>query len=286
MNIQWYPGHMAKTRRMLEENLKAIDVVVELVDARAPIATRNPSFEKLFAQKQRLLLLNKSDLADPAITKKWLAHFKAQGINAMAVSCTGDKSLAGVIAQIETIMRPKVEQMRQKGVRKTVRAMVVGIPNCGKSTFINKLRGKSAAKASDKPGVTRGKQWIIMGPYLEFLDTPGMLWPKFEDKSVAQKLAYIGAVRDDIMDVQELACGFLSDMAALAPQAIAERFHLTSVEGTGWDLLQDACRGRGWILSGGRLNTERGASVILDEFRAGKLGKLSLEAPEAADAQS
>lgn len=279
MNIQWYPGHMAKTRRMIEENLKAVDLVVEIVDARAPLATRNPDFDRIFAKKPRIVLLNKSDLADARITEQWAAWFSAQGVCALAVTCTGGKGVKPVVDLVGRVMAPEVARMAQKGVRKTVRAMVVGIPNVGKSTFINKLRGRAAARASDKPGVTRGKQWIILGPYLEFLDTPGMLWPKFEDAQAAQRLAYLGSVRDDIMDVQELACRFLADMAQTNPDGLKERFKIREMCADGYELLEQACRGRGWILSGGRVDYDRGAKVILDEFRGGKLGRLSLEKP-------
>lgn len=282
MNIQWYPGHMAKTRRMIEENLKAVDLVVEIVDARAPLATRNPDFDRIFAKKPRIVLLNKSDLADARITEQWAAWFGAQGVCALAVTCTGGKGVKPVVDLVGRVMAPEVARMAQKGVRKTVRAMVVGIPNVGKSTFINKLRGRAAARASDKPGVTRGKQWIILGPYLEFLDTPGMLWPKFEDKAVARRLAYLGSVRDDIMDLEELACAFLSDMAQVNPQALTQRFKMTDFEGEPYALLERACQGRGWLLSGGRFDTLRGARVILDEYRSGKLGRISLEMPPEA----
>ncbi len=280
MNIQWFPGHMAKTRRLLAESLKVIDVIVEIVDARAPLSTRNPDFEPMFRGKPRILLLNKADLADDNITARWREYFEGKDYRCLAVSSVDRRHVKGVIALVEEIMREKVEQMKARGAKKTVRAMVVGIPNVGKSTFINNLRGRASAKAADRPGVTRGKQWIVINEYLEFLDTPGMLWPKFEDKKAALKLAYLGSVKDNIMDVEELACKFLADMVKLAPKAVTERFNIEEPSKGGYELLQQACRGRGWIMSGGRLNTERGATAVLDEFRGGKLGKVSLEVPQ------
>ena len=271
---------MAKTRRLLAESLKVIDVIVEIVDARAPLSTRNPDFEPMFRGKPRIILLNKADLAEDNVTAQWKAYFEKKGHNCIAVSSIDRKHVKTVIALVETVMSAKVEQMLAKGIKKTVRAMVVGIPNVGKSTFINNLRGKASAKASDRPGVTRGKQWIVINTYLEFLDTPGMLWPKFEDKKVAQKLAYLGSVRDNIMDIEELACRFLDEIMKITPETVIERFKIKDPTAGSYDIFQQACRGRGWILSGGRLDTERGAAVILDEFRAGKLGKISLERPK------
>jgi ribosome biogenesis GTPase A len=281
LNIQWFPGHMAKTRRLLAESLKVIDVIVEIVDARAPLSTRNPDFEPMFRGKPRILLLNKADLADDNITARWKEYFEGMGHSCLSVSSVDRRHVKGVISLVEEIMREKVEHMKSRGANKTVRAMVVGIPNVGKSTFINNLRGRAAAKAADRPGVTRGKQWIVINEYLEFLDTPGMLWPKFEDKNAALKLAYLGSVKDNIMDVEELACKFLGDMIKLAPKAVMERFNINEdeVSQDGYEIFQQACRGRGWIMSGGRLNTERGAAAVLDEFRGGKLGKVTLEVP-------
>lgn len=278
MDIQWYPGHMAKAKRQLADKLKVIDAVVELADARAPMATRNPDFEALFAQKPRLLILNKADLANDGETRRWIEHFRKNGLPAMALSCVGSKGLKEVFSAVEALTRDKVAAMAQKGVRKTVRAMVVGIPNVGKSTFINKLRGRAAAKAADKPGVTRGNQWIIIGPYLEFLDTPGLLWPKLEDQDAAMRLAFIGSVRDEVINQEELACRFLRFMTQASPAMLVQRYKLTDLSAAqDHVLLEQACRGRGWLLSGGRFDYERGAKVILDEFRAGKLGKLTIE---------
>lgn len=272
---------MAKTRRMIEENLKLVDVVVELVDARMPLSSRNPDFDRLFATRPRIVALNKADLADPAATQRWVEHFRSMGISALAISASDKNAVKRVITEVDAITRERREQQKARGINKTVRAMVAGIPNVGKSTFINSLKGRSSAKASDRPGVTRGKQWIIISTYLEFLDTPGLLWPKFDDKLAARRLAYIGSVRDEIMDMETLAGGLLADMAAVAPGAVKERYHITELEGEGDVLLERACRGRGWLLSGGRFDTERGARVVLDEFRAGKLGRITLELPRA-----
>ncbi|MBE5760755.1 MAG: ribosome biogenesis GTPase YlqF [Clostridiales bacterium] len=279
MDIQWYPGHMAKTRKMLIENLKIMDAVVEIVDARAPIATANNDLKKLYSNKPKILVLNKADLADPETTAAWVKYYREMGQTAIAVTSIKSKGIKEVIDAVTEAAKDKVEAMAKKGVRKTVRAMVLGIPNVGKSTFINKLKGKASAKAGDRPGVTRGKQWIAINDYLEFLDTPGMLWPKQNDKKAAMRLAYIGSINDNIINMEELACNFLMDMYEMKPEAIKERFHIDELIPDGWELLQKACKGRGWILSGGRLDTERGAKVIMDEFRAGKLGTVSLERP-------
>ena len=220
MQIQWYPGHMAKARRMLEENLKLIDVVVELVDARAPLATRNPDFDALFSQKSRVILLNKSDLASAEQTKKWIEYYKAQNINAIAFVSTSSAKRKAAVSLIEAAAADKVAKMKEKGVTKTVRAMVVGIPNVGKSTFINRIAGETKAKVGDKPGVTKGKQWVKVSPYLELMDTPGLLWPKLENEALAKHLAYIGSINDDIMDAERLAADLLGELIAICPNEL------------------------------------------------------------------
>ena len=280
MNIQWYPGHMAKARRMLVDSLKLVDVVIEMVDARAPASTRNPDFDDIFGTKPRVIVLNKADLADPAKTKQWIAYYKSLGWDAISFSANAGKGVKEAIQLVERAVKPTVDRMKAKGVNKTVRAMIVGIPNVGKSTFINRLRGTAVAKAGDKPGVTRGKQWIIVNPYLEFLDTPGMLWPKFEDKDVAQRLAYIGAIRNEIMDNELLSMQLLEFLKENMPAAIETRLKFKPEdEMTGEQMLEMSCRKRGWILSGARPDFERASALVLDEFRGGKMGKITMELP-------
>ncbi|MDO4739528.1 MAG: ribosome biogenesis GTPase YlqF [Eubacteriales bacterium] len=279
--INWYPGHMAKTRRLLEEQLRGVDAVIELCDARAPMATRNPELEKLCKNKSRFLALNKADLADDAVTKEWVARFKEEGTPAVRFQAVGGGGRKEMFALIERAAKPAVERMKARGAMKTARVMVVGIPNVGKSTFINRLRGSGIAKAGDRPGVTRASQWVKIGPYLELLDTPGMLWPKLADQNQAKILSFIGSVKDEILDTEGLACDLLVMLAQQAPQALMQRYKLP--EGfeqlSGPELMEAACKGRGWLLSGGRYDTDRAAALILDEFRAGKVGRLTLERP-------
>ena len=283
LDIQWYPGHMAKARRMLAESVKLVDVVIEMVDARAPASTRNPDFDDLFGTKPRVVVLNKADLADPEATRAWIRAYRARGWDAISFSANAGKGVKEAVSLVERAARPVVERMKAKGVNKTVRAMIVGIPNVGKSTFINRLRGSAAAKAGNRPGVTRGKQWIVVGPYLEFLDTPGMLWPKFEDKEAARRLAFLGSIRGEIMDNERLSAELLEFLRGRAPEGAKAR-HKNAMDGekSGEQLLEEACRRRGWLLPGARPDTERASALILDEFRSGKMGRLTLEAPVQA----
>lgn len=283
MNIQWYPGHMTKTRRMIGENLKFVDVVAEIIDARIPIASRNPDIDDLVGTKPRVVVLNRADQADPAATKLWEAHFRAQG---MAVLTCDAHSGAGV-KQFSPVMRgalkEQIAKWREKGqVGRPVRAMVVGIPNVGKSTFINKVAKKKSAKASDRPGVTRGKQWVTVDESLLLLDTPGILWPKFEDPEVGLHLAYTGAVKDDILDAEELAVRLMELLWARYPQALEDRYKLEALPENpgGYALLEAAGRKRGFLLARGEIDTERMARVLLEEFRSCKLGRFTLEMPE------
>ena len=281
-SIQWYPGHMAKTRRLLEEQLRAVDAVVVLCDARAPIATRNADLLRLTRGKARILILNKADLADDRETSRWLEYFRKMGLETMRFNSNGGKVNA-MLERIQGAAKPAIEKYAARGVKKTVRLMVLGIPNVGKSTFINRINGSAVAKASDRPGVTRANQWVKIGPYLELLDTPGMLPPKLDDQYRARLLSYLGSVRDQILDTEELASGLLMLLGKIAPDAVRARFKLPEIlPETPEELLEAACKGRGWILSGGRLDTERGAALVLDEFRAGKVGKITIERlPEA-----
>ena len=280
MQIQWYPGHMAKARRMLEDNLKLIDVVVELVDARAPVATRNPDFDNLFSQKSRVILLNKSDLASPQTTKAWIAKYRAAGIEAIDFVATNSAKKKAAVSIIEAAAAEKVARMKAKGVIKVVRAMVVGIPNVGKSTFINRIAGENRAKVGDKPGVTKGKQWVKVTPYLELMDTPGLLWPKLEDPMLARRLAYIGSINDDIMDMETLAGHLLEDLMNICPEEISARYSKAERGMDGARLITSVCESRGFLLPGNELDTERAARIVLDEFRAGKLAKVTLDSPE------
>lgn len=283
LDIQWYPGHMAKARRMLAESVKLVDVVIEMVDARAPASTRNPDFDDLFGAKPRVVVLNKADLADPEATRAWIRAYRARGWDAISFSANAGKGVKEAVSLVERAARPVVERMKAKGVNKTVRAMIVGIPNVGKSTFINRLRGSAAAKAGNRPGVTRGKQWIVVGPYLEFLDTPGMLWPKFEDKEAARRLAFLGSIRGEIMDNERLSAELLEFLRDRAPEGAKARLKIDmDGEKSGEQLLEEACRRRGWLLPGARPDTERASALILDEFRSGKMGRLTLEIPVQA----
>ena len=280
--INWYPGHMTKTRRMLQENLKMIDVVVEVLDARAPLASRNPDFDDLFAGKSRVVLLNKSDLADSNATKRWITYYNRKGIEAAGISATGGSAKKIAVALIEKAAKPRVDAMKLKGINKVVRCMIVGIPNVGKSTLINRIAGQNRAEVGDRPGVTRGKQWVKITPYLELMDTPGMLWPKLEDQELAKHLAYLGSIKDEVMDSEELALDLLAQLQAMSPSQVAERYSKLTAETPKEDLLKAVCLSRGFLLRGGELDTERAAHVSLDEFRAGKVARVTLEQPEAA----
>ena len=282
--INWYPGHMAKSRRLLQDQLRAVDAVIELCDARAPLATRNPDLEKLTRGKARILILNKADLADDRETARWVEYFRSQNLSAMRFNSNGGKTKE-ILARMQEATRPAVERAAARGVKKTVRLMIIGIPNVGKSTFINRIHGSGIAKASDRPGVTRSNQWVKIGPYLELLDTPGMLPPRMDDQDSARLLAYLGSIRDQIMNTEELAGQLLMHLQAINPAAVAARFKLP--EGEIYDdpqlALEAACRGRGWLISGGRPDVDRAAALVLDEFRAGKAGKISIErAPDRA----
>lgn len=280
MQIQWYPGHMAKAKRELTEDLRLIDVVVELVDARAPRATRNPDFDALFAGKERVVLLNKSDLADPSVSARWTARFRSEGLLAAEIVSSSNACRKAAVQLIERASAPRVEKAREKGVAKVVRAIIVGIPNVGKSTFINRIAGDNRTKTGDKPGVTRAKQWVKITPHMELLDTPGLLWPKLEDQACAKHLAYIGSVRDEIMDAEELAAELLTEIAAIAPGKLAARYPKIEAGMTGIELLEAVARSRGFLVSCGEPDADRAARIALDEFRAGKIGRISLERPE------
>ncbi len=280
--INWYPGHMAKTRRLLQDQLRAIDAVVELCDARAPQATRNPDLIQMTRGKAHILVLNKADLANDNLTAQWLAYYRGKGLSAVKFNATGGKTRE-VLSEIERATAPVVSRMKARGVNKTVRLMVIGIPNVGKSTFINRLFGSAIAKASDRPGVTRSNQWVKVGPYLELLDTPGMLWPRLSDPDGARCLAFLGSIRDQVIDSERLSENLLKALLDVAPAQAEARFKLTPERIAQTEcLLEAACLGRGWLLSGGRYDTDRASALVLDEFRAGKVGRITLERPPKA----
>ncbi|WP_251316973.1 ribosome biogenesis GTPase YlqF [Flintibacter muris] len=289
MNIQWYPGHMTKTRRQIEADLKLVDVVVEIIDARVPVSSRNPDIDTICAGKPRLIVLNRADQADPAQNKAWAVHFRSQGHSVLETDAKTGRGINQFSAIIQGVLKDQIAKWREKGqVGRPVRAMVVGVPNVGKSTFINKVAKKKSAKASDRPGVTRGKQWVHVDQSLDLLDTPGILWPKFEDETTGMNLAFTGAVKDEIMDIETLGCHFMALLGDRYPQALMEGYKLTEVpareEGEndaawGYRLLQSCAARRGMRISGGEVDTERMARVLLDEYRGSKLGRFTLEVP-------
>ena len=285
MNIQWYPGHMTKTRRQMEEDVKLVDLVAEVVDARIPISSRNPDIDAMVGSRPRLIIFNRADQADPAMTAKWMAWFRQKGWGVMETDAKSGKGVNQFSAAAQNVLKDKVTSWKAKGqVGRPIRAMVVGVPNVGKSTFINKVARRKSAKASDRPGVTRGKQWVSVDRGLELLDTPGILWPKFEDETTGLHLAFTGAVKDEVTDIEGLACALLELLRDRYPGALEERYKLAEIdELKGWELLEQAARKRGMLISGGEVDTERMSHVLLDEFRSGKLGRFTLEVPEDAD---
>ncbi|MCI5816623.1 ribosome biogenesis GTPase YlqF [Ruminococcus sp.] len=281
-SIQWFPGHMTKTRRMIAANLSLVDAVVEILDARIPVSSRNPEMDRLTGGKPRLLLLNKSDMADERATRQWLTRLRQQGCAAIAVDCRSGKGIKQFHPALRELLKDQIAQWRAKGlVNRPIHVMVVGIPNVGKSSFINKMAGSKRAKVEDRPGVTRTKQWVKLGDGVEMLDTPGVLWPKFDDQQAARRLAFTGAINDDVLDIEELAMLLLEYLHDAYPQALTARYKLDLPAGTeGRILLEELGRKRGMLVSGGEVNTERAAITLLDEFRSGKLGRITLEAPE------
>lgn len=284
MNIQWYPGHMTKTRRQIEADLKQVDAVCEIVDARIPLSSRNPDIDAICGGKPRVIVLNRIDLADPAATRQWAAWFQIKGMTVVCTDCKSRKGISEFTPAVRTACKEKLERDAARGMNRPVRLMVVGIPNVGKSTLINQVSGRKGAKAENRPGVTRGKQWVTVDAGLQLLDTPGILWPKFDDPAVGLMLAYTGAVKENVVDLEELACRLMQLLWQRYPQVIQERYGIEALpESTGfpgYDLLTEAGRKRGFLLSRGEINTERMARVLLDEFRSGKLGRFTLELPE------
>ncbi len=282
MNIQWFPGHMAKTRRLITENLKLVDIVVELKDARIPYSSTNPILNEILGNKPRVIALNKCDMAEENMLREWIAYYKNSGIVAVPVDSIKGTGIGALKNEINNALRDKIKRDTEKGMKpRDPRMMVVGIPNVGKSSFINKLSGKAGAKTGDRPGVTTSKQWIRISGGYELLDTPGILWPKFEDEFVGRNLAFTGAIRDEVYDVAEVACELCSLLAQIAPQALCEKYKLQSVDGLmGHEILFDIGKKRGCLISGGDVDYDRAARILLDEFRACKLGKIVLETPD------
>ena len=280
-NVQWFPGHMAKTRRLIKESLSLVDGVVELVDARIPYSSRNPELDSIIEKKPRIVLLNKCDVADPAATSLWIKYFQDKGCYAIAVDCRTGKGLNKFDSVVKQALKATIERNEKKGMSgKPLRLMVVGIPNTGKSSFINRMGKNAKAKVADKAGVTRQNQWFVVGNGIELLDTPGVLWPKFDDPEVGDKLAFIGSVKDEITDKETLACRLLEVLAKTRPQAIEERYKLDSVADLqGWEILEMIGRKRGFLIKGGEIDYERAAVIVADEFRGGKLGRITLELP-------
>ena len=284
--IQWFPGHMTRTKRQIEKSLKMVDIVAEIIDARVPVSSRNPILKKLIGNKPRLILMNKSDMADSAATARWIAYYKQKGVKAIALDCRTGKGVNGFMPAIREVLQDQIARWEAKGMTgRPIRVMVVGIPNVGKSSLINKMcRGGNAGKADvqDRPGVTRQNRWFTIGKGFELLDTPGVLWPKFDDPIVGERLAFTGAVKDDVVDVESLASRLLEVLRETYPQAMAARYKLEGMdlsEMQGYELLELVGRKRGFLISVGEINTERAAITVLDEFRSGKLGKITLELP-------
>lgn len=282
--IQWFPGHMTKTKRQIQSSLKLVDAVAEIIDARIPVSSRNPDLAKLVQNKPRVILLNKCDMANQTATKMWIDYFKKQNLVAIPVDCKSGRGLDKFAPAVNTVMSHKIARLKEKGVvNPTIRIMIVGIPNVGKSSFINKMVKKNRAKVEDRPGVTRGNQWYTIAKNLEMLDTPGVLWPKFDDKTVGEHLAFTGAVKDQILDIELLAVRLLDFIKELKPADFITRFKLENedIENIdSYELLKMIGKKRGMLVSGGEIDTERAAIMLLDEFRSAKLGRITVEMPQ------
>ena len=280
MNIQWYPGHMTKARRAMKEDIKLVDLGIELVDARIPYSSRNPDIDELAAGKARMILLNKYDLADQARTEEWEKWYADKGFFVFKLDARKSGQMKAIVAMIQEACKAKIERDKRRGIiNRPVRAMVVGIPNVGKSTFINSFAGKACAKTGNRPGVTKGKQWIRLNKNVELLDTPGILWPKFEDQQVGKRLAMIGSIRDDLLDLSELAVDFIGFMTKFYPGILSGRYDVDE-KCDKIELLEQIARVRGCLLKGGMLDTEKASKLLLEDFRSSKLGRITLEFPE------
>ena len=281
MHIQWYPGHMTKTRRQMETDLKQVDAICEILDARIPISSRNPDIDSICGNKPRIVILNRMDLADPAYTKAWLSYFRQRGMAAIATDCKSKRGIGEFQPAVRELLREKIEKDAAKGMKRAIRVMIVGIPNVGKSTLINQISGRKGAKAENRPGVTRGKQWVTVDNGLLLLDTPGILWPKFDDPNVGLMLAYTGAIKENVIDLEELAARLMELLWKRYPDAVKERYGIDVPENEqGYALLEEAGKKRGYLLARGEIHTERMAKVLVDEYRNAKLGRFTLETPE------
>lgn len=280
-NVQWFPGHMAKTRRLIKESLNLVDGVVELLDARVPYSSQNPELDGIINNKPRIILLNKCDVANPTATAMWIKYFESKGAYAIPVDCKTGKGLNKFDDTVKKALANVIAKNEEKGMTgKPLRLMVVGIPNTGKSSFINRMGKNAKAKVADKAGVTKQNQWFVVGNGIELLDTPGVLWPKFDDPEVGDKLAFIGSVKDEVTDKETIACRLLESLAKTNPNAIEERYKISGVEGLqGWEILEMIGKKRGFLIKGGEIDYERAAVIVADEFRGGKLGRITLELP-------
>lgn len=282
VNVQWFPGHMTKAKRMMTDSVRLVDAVCEIADARIPASSRNPELEEITGGKPRLLILNRVDLADPAVTKRWVKYYKDRGVAVLETDSRSGQGVKAFPAAVRALLKEQIAAWAAKGqANRPVKLMVAGVPNVGKSTFINKVAGRKAAAVSDRPGVTRGKQWITVDRGMELLDTPGLLWPRFDTKAMGEHLAWTGAVKDGVADMEALAADLLLFLREKYPTLLETRYKLKADPALqGWELLELAARKRGFLISGGEVDTERMSAILLDEFRAGKIGRISLEAPE------
>lgn len=281
MEIQWFPGHMTKTGREMAADVKLVDLIVELIDARIPSSSQNPELGRLTGNKTRFLVMTKTDLADPAVTKQWEKYFLSKGLFCTAVNAMTGQGIGQVFSTAEKVLEEKIQNDKARGlVNRKIRMMVAGVPNVGKSSLINRLSGRNSAKTGDRPGVTRGKQWIRLKNGFELLDTPGILWPKFENWQTGLHLAFTGAVKDDVVDREELACALIHVLRTHYPEQLCQRYKLQQLKDGDYDVLMQICEARMFLKRGGEADTERGAAVLLDEFRSASLGRISLERPE------
>lgn len=284
MNYQWYPGHMTKAKRQMSEDIKLIDLIIEIIDARIPLSSRNPDIDDLGKNKSRVVLLNKSDLADPLANKEWIKYFEEKGIHCLEINSKAGAGIKNIQAVVNEACKEKIERDRKRGIlNRPVRAMVVGIPNVGKSTFINAFAKKACAKTGNKPGVTKGKQWIKLNKSLELLDTPGILWPKFEDNSTGMKLAFIGSINDEILITEELACDFIDYMSKMKSNKISDKYGLDYIDKKPYEVLEDIAVKRGCLQKAGEPDVVKAAGILMNDFRSGSLGRITLEYPLGAN---